>query len=183
MFRPTMLGLSRAIAQKPAATTTLPIRAAAAAAVLPRFYSSSSSTVAAAESQPTTTTTTTTTTTPSQSTTTTQPTTPTIQTQTNTKTAAPPTESKPAPPVRKPYLVGRAWTQRLPVYHLAKRGGNKKLTQIKKVQGDGQALRRDLAQFLGLEEKAVRVKVPTGHLEVDGHRREEVTKFLHGLGF
>lgn len=35
------------------------------------------------------------------------------------------------------------------------------------MQGDGQALRRDLAQFLGLEEKLVRVKVPTGHLEVD----------------
>ena len=53
------------------------------------------------------------------------------------------------------------------MYHLAKRGGNKKLTQIKKVQGDGQALRRDLAQFLGLDVKEVRVKVPTGHVEVD----------------
>lgn len=147
MFRSTFLGLSRAIAQP---ATPLTVRAAFQS----RFYSA-----AAAASQPTTTATTTT---PlhQQQQPTTQPTTP-IQTQ----TGAAPTES--TKPVAKPYLVGRAWTQRLPVYHLAKRGGNKKLTQIKKVQGDGQALRRDLAQFLGLEVKEVRVKVPTGHLEVD----------------
>ncbi|KAK3348547.1 mitochondrial large subunit ribosomal protein-domain-containing protein [Neurospora tetraspora] len=165
MFRPTFLGLSRAIAQP---ATTLTVRAAVLPAFQPRFYSSS----AAAASHPTPTT-------PSQQQ---QPTisTPTQPTPIQTQTAAPTESSK---PVAKPYLVGRAWTQRLPVYHLAKRGGNKKLTQIKKVQGDGQALRRDLAQFLGLEEKLVRVKVPTGHLEVDGHRREEVVKFLNGLGF
>ncbi|KAL0465304.1 mitochondrial large subunit ribosomal protein domain-containing protein [Neurospora intermedia] len=162
MFRSTFLGLSRAIAQP---ATPLTVRAAFQS----RFYSA-----AAAASQPTTAATTTT---PSQQQQpTTQPTTP-IQTQTSVA----PTES--TKPVAKPYLVGRAWTQRLPVYHLAKRGGNKKLTQIKKVQGDGQALRRDLAQFLGLEVKEVRVKVPTGHLEVDGHRREEIVKFLDGLGF
>ncbi|CCC05294.1 hypothetical protein SMACR_08546 [Sordaria macrospora] len=161
MFRPTFLGLVRATAVAQPAT-----RAAVLPFFQPRFYS------AVAESQPTTTTTTT----PIQPT---QPTTTPIQT-TQTAAAAAPTESKPVP---KPYLVGRAWTQRLPVYHLAKRGGNKKLTQIKKVQGDGQALRRDLAQLLGLDVKEVRVKVPTGHLEVDGHRSAEITKFLQGLGF
>lgn len=153
MFRPTFLGLSRVVAQPTTRAVVVPF-------FQPRFYSS----------QPTTTTTTTT---PPTISTPTQPT----PIQTSTPTAAP-TQS-----TRKPYLVGRAWTQRLPVYHLAKRGGNKKLTQIKKVQGDGQAFRRDLAKFLGLEEKEVRVKVPTGHLEVDGHRKEEIVKFLNESGF
>ncbi|KAK3400434.1 mitochondrial large subunit ribosomal protein-domain-containing protein [Sordaria brevicollis] len=170
MFRPTILGLSRATFA-PASHAT---RAAVAIPFFqPRFYSD------AAVSQPPST--------PSQPTISTPPQPTPTQTQTPEAPAAPATQSSTASPPastkKLPYLVGRAWTQRLPVYQLAKRGGNKKLTQIKKVQGDGQAMRRDLAKFLGVEEKEVRVKVPTGHLEVDGHRKEEIVKFLTESGF
>jgi large subunit ribosomal protein L49 len=52
------------------------------------------------------------------------------------------------------------------VYHLAKRGGNKKLTSIKKVEGDRARFRAALARDLGVPEKGVVVNNLTGHVIV-----------------
>ena len=97
-------------------------------------------------------------------------------TATTTETAAP-------PPVRRPYLVERTPSQKLPVYQLAKRGGNYKLTVVKKVDGDKQALKRDLAQELGLGLEDVRVKTVTGHVELKGHFASRVSQWLQQQGF
>lgn len=67
---------------------------------------------------------------------------------------------------RPPYFVSRTPSQNLPVYHLAKRGGNYKLTVVKKIEGNKQALRQSLAEALGIDDMLVKVKVPTGHVEV-----------------
>jgi hypothetical protein len=62
------------------------------------------------------------------------------------------------------------------VYQLAKRGGNKKLTLIKKVEGDRTRFQSALAQELGVEEKAVVVNNLTGHVIV------KVSRLLHACG-
>ena len=67
---------------------------------------------------------------------------------------------------RPPFLVSRTSSGNFPVYHLAKRGGNYKLTVIKKIEGNKQALRQSLVEELGLDDALVKVLVPTGHIEV-----------------
>ena len=63
-----------------------------------------------------------------------------------------PQPTKPAarnvPPL--PFFVDRTPSGHLPVYHLTKRSGTKKLTVIKKISGDSAALRDMLARDLGL---------------------------------
>ncbi|KAL2193234.1 mitochondrial large subunit ribosomal protein-domain-containing protein [Corynascus similis CBS 632.67] len=86
-------------------------------------------------------------------------------------------------PTPKPYYVRRTPSNQLAVYHLAKRGGNKKLTTIKKVEGDRARFRLALAQGLGLQEKGVVVNNLTGHVIIPGHRKEEVTGWLEKQGF
>ncbi|KAK1760297.1 putative mitochondrial large ribosomal subunit [Echria macrotheca] len=84
---------------------------------------------------------------------------------------------------RPPYLVSRTPSNNLPVYHLAKRGGNYKLTSIKKIDGDKRALQQDLAKALGLSTEQVKIKVPTGHIEVKGHHKSQVESWLQEQGF
>ncbi|KAK3348776.1 mitochondrial large subunit ribosomal protein-domain-containing protein [Lasiosphaeria hispida] len=81
------------------------------------------------------------------------------------------------------YHVGRTPSNQLPVYELAKRGGNFKLTHIKKVEGDKAAFKEMLARDLGLDIKAVTLKVPTGHVEVRGSVRKQVNEWLAAQGF
>jgi large subunit ribosomal protein L49 len=91
------------------------------------------------------------------------------------------------------------------VYHLAKRGGNKKLTTVKKVEGDRAKFRAALAAALNLKEKEVVINSVTGHIIVpvsssalfvflrkrrqvtdilgQGHRKAEVQKWLADQGF
>ncbi|KAK3938984.1 mitochondrial large subunit ribosomal protein-domain-containing protein [Diplogelasinospora grovesii] len=85
-------------------------------------------------------------------------------------------------PTRLPYLIGRTPSNSYPVYQVAKRGGNYKLTTIKKVEGDKRAFQRSLAQDLGLELDQVGVKHPTGHIEVVGHRRNQIIEWLQKQG-
>ncbi|KAG7284801.1 hypothetical protein NEMBOFW57_009414 [Staphylotrichum longicolle] len=84
-----------------------------------------------------------------------------------------------------PFHVSRTPSAELPVYTLAKRGGNKKLTTIKKIDGDRAALGAQLAADLGLEVggKGVVVNARTGHLVVEGHRAAEVKQWLTDKGF
>ncbi|KAL2118747.1 hypothetical protein VTJ04DRAFT_5706 [Mycothermus thermophilus] len=82
-----------------------------------------------------------------------------------------------------PYYVGRTASNELAVYHLAKRGGNKKLTTVKKVEGDRAKFRAALAAALHLKEKEVVINSVTGHIIVPGHRKAEVQKWLADQGF
>ncbi|KAK3688989.1 mitochondrial large subunit ribosomal protein-domain-containing protein [Podospora appendiculata] len=89
--------------------------------------------------------------------------------------------AKPLPPA--PYLVSRTPSNNLPVYQLAKRGGNYKLTAIKKIDGDARTMQKWLADELGMDLDQVRVKTPTGHIEVVGHHKQQITEWLERHGF
>ena len=92
----------------------------------------------------------------------------TTTTTTTTPTTPPPTTSEATPPTtaRPPYNVTRTPSSQLRVYHLAKRGGNKKLTTVKGIEGNRQALAADLAGALRLGAKEVATNNLTGHVIV-----------------
>lgn len=50
-----------------------------------------------------------------------------------------------------PYLVRRTPSNQYPVYLITKAGGTKQQTKVQKTEGDLDALRDDLAVYLGLE--------------------------------
>lgn len=78
-----------------------------------------------------------------------------------------PTTPRPGPPdPRLPYFVSRTPFKKLAVYALNKRGGSLKLTMVKKIEGDKAAFKSALMKELQLEADQVRIKVPTGHIEV-----------------
>jgi len=62
--------------------------------------------------------------------------------------------------------VSRTHTKNLPVYLETKRGGNLKITTIKKVDGDKQLMRQNLAEAMGLGEDQVQLNPTTGHIVV-----------------
>ncbi|KAK9779571.1 putative Large ribosomal subunit protein mL49 [Seiridium cardinale] len=88
---------------------------------------------------------------------------------------------QPAP--KLPYYVGRNSLNNIAVYERRDRGGNLRKTLLKKGEGNLQALRYDIAEALGLTEKEVRVNNVTNHIEIKGHRREDVVQFLRDMGF
>ncbi len=65
-----------------------------------------------------------------------------------------------------PYHVSRTPYAELPVYELAKRGGNKKLTNVKKVEGDKAVFREQLAEGLSLQAADIKLNTLTGHVVV-----------------
>ncbi|EMD00075.1 hypothetical protein BAUCODRAFT_21735 [Baudoinia panamericana UAMH 10762] len=77
-----------------------------------------------------------------------------------------------------PYFVTRTPSMELPVYQLRKRGGNMKLTRVKKVDGKVESLRDELRAALGLGEKEAVVNPVTRHVMLKGHLKTEVDKFL-----
>ncbi|CAD6503067.1 BgTH12-02737 [Blumeria graminis f. sp. triticale] len=86
-------------------------------------------------------------------------------------------------PSLRPYLVRRTPSKQLPIYHVTKNGGNKKLTKIGKVEGDTAALTTELRTVLALDEKECRINPLTGHVLVKGHRKSEIIKFLEERRF
>lgn len=79
--------------------------------------------------------------------------------------------SRPArpPPIpaiteRLPYHVHRTPSQQLPVYHLAKRGGNLLLTRLRKIDGDITKLKGELQQALGLDDRQISINQLTNHI-------------------
>lgn len=62
------------------------------------------------------------------------------------------------------YTVRRTPSNELPIYHLSKNGGNKKLTKIRKIEGDRLALRDELRTALQLSDKECSVNHLTGHI-------------------
>ena len=63
-----------------------------------------------------------------------------------------------------PYHVHRTASQKLPIYHLAKRGGNLHQTRIRKIEGDVEKLREELVATLALREETVVINRLTGHI-------------------
>ncbi|XP_072737654.1 large ribosomal subunit protein mL49 [Ciconia boyciana] len=89
------------------------------------------------------------------------------------------------PPPALPYFVRRSRLHNLPVYHrLAK--GNRRLTELRHVEGDIWALERELRAFLGglgVKELEVQVNEVTGSLLLKGHWAQELRSWLLQRGF
>ncbi|KAH6677242.1 mitochondrial large subunit ribosomal protein-domain-containing protein [Halenospora varia] len=86
----------------------------------------------------------------------------------------------------KPYRVLLSPSDNLPVYTMKKAGGNRLLTKIKHVEGDIEALKRDIGVALGMEgHKEVVVNELTKCVVLKGHKPIEVKKFLtdSGVGY
>ena len=66
----------------------------------------------------------------------------------------------------KPYRITLTPSKNYPIYTLAKRGGNMKLTKLRRIEGDVTALRNDLRQALGMDEKEVTINQLTRHIIV-----------------
>ncbi|KAB8074699.1 mitochondrial large subunit ribosomal protein-domain-containing protein [Aspergillus leporis] len=90
-----------------------------------------------------------------------------------------------------PYFIRRTASNQLPVYLVTKAGGTKQQTKIQKTEGDLDALRNDLAQYLGLEtgdhrshkSSDITVNRLNGHIIVKGWRKPEIQKFLMERNF
>ncbi|KAL5339195.1 mitochondrial large subunit ribosomal protein-domain-containing protein [Aspergillus crustosus] len=111
--------------------------------------------------------------------------------QEDASTTTPP----PSPPKLKvknlPYFVRRTPSNQLPVYLVTKAGGTKQQTKIQKTEGDVDALRKDLEQYLGLEaggrdnkkSRDISINRLNGNITVKGWRKHEITKFLSERNF
>ncbi|KAL4868911.1 hypothetical protein BDV12DRAFT_168857 [Aspergillus spectabilis] len=105
------------------------------------------------------------------------------------------TTPPPSPPKLKvinlPYFVRRTPSNQLPVYLVTKAGGTKQQTKIQKTEGDVDALRKDLEQYLGLEadgrdgkkSRDITINRLNGNVIVKGWRKNEITKFLSERNF
>ncbi|KAK4141022.1 mitochondrial large subunit ribosomal protein-domain-containing protein [Dichotomopilus funicola] len=103
-----------------------------------------------------------------------------------TAPAPTPTPNSPGPtgPTKNyPFRVTRTNSQALAVYQRAQAGGNKKLTLIKKIEGDRRALVAALAEGLGVDPGDFIMNNVTGHVVLKGHRREDVIAWLTKEGF
>lgn len=92
-----------------------------------------------------------------------------------------------------PYSISRTPSSNLPVYHLAKAGGNKHLTTVRKLAGDLNALQSDIRSALGLEQfvidqqgrkkENVAINWTTRQIIVRGWRGPEIKKWAEMRGF
>ena len=76
----------------------------------------------------------------------------------------PPPTPDPSSIVKLPYYIHRTASQQLPIYKLAKRGGNLRQTRLRKVEGDIGRLRSDLQEALGLENEHIKINQLTKHI-------------------
>lgn len=111
---------------------------------------------------------------------------PTSQPSDTSSPAPTPTSSGPSAvatpaPTSLPYLVSRTPSKNLPVYQDAKRGGNLKITQLRKISGDAQALKRNLATELSLQPEQIRLNPVTGHIEIIVSWAPDEPAFQSGL--
>jgi large subunit ribosomal protein L49 len=78
-----------------------------------------------------------------------------------------------------PYAVSRTPTQGLPVYQLAKSGGNLKLTKVRKLSGDIEILRKELEETLTPKPQYVQINPLTNHIMIKvGHSEVEAIYVL-----
>lgn len=104
----------------------------------------------------------------------------------NTSTITPPPAAANLQLTNLPYFIRRTPSNQLPVYLITKAGGTKQQTKIQKTEGDLDALRNDLARYLGLESgernsaksSEITINRLNGHIIVKGWRKPEIQKFL-----
>ncbi|KAJ2787829.1 mitochondrial 54S ribosomal protein img2 [Coemansia interrupta] len=84
--------------------------------------------------------------------------------------------------VKYPYFVRRTRFQSLPVYRDTKNGKTRKLTVIRRVEGDLEALRTDLIQALG-EDSQIAIKKISQQLVIKGDCTRGIREWLTKKGF
>merc|ERR1712000_141377 len=72
-------------------------------------------------------------------------------------------------------------SNKLPIYLLWKRGGNKKLTRVRKIEGDVNLLKSDLQAALGVKEGDVTVNQLARQVIVKGHMKPQIEQFFKDL--
>lgn len=87
----------------------------------------------------------------------------------------------PSPRVPPPYsqVLRTSKGKQVPVYSDFKNGHTRRLTIVRKIVGDEQALAREIYRVTGGAAVAVR----PGRIEVEGDRRAELKTWLMGIGF
>jgi large subunit ribosomal protein L49 len=100
-------------------------------------------------------------------------------------TAEIPETTTPPDITKLPYYIQRIRPSgQLPIYTDLKAMGTLKQTRIRKISGDGHALKRELKEFLGIQkDKDCAVNPVTGHIILKGHWRNEVDEFFVAKGF
>lgn len=77
-------------------------------------------------------------------------------------------------PQQLTYRVNRTPSMQLPIYLLAKRGGNLKQTRLRKIEGNIVELKEDLQRALGIvEDKDIQINQLTRHIII------KVRSFIH----
>ncbi|KAJ2089830.1 mitochondrial 54S ribosomal protein img2 [Coemansia sp. RSA 986] len=79
------------------------------------------------------------------------------------------------------YFVNRTRFQSLPVYVDIKNGKTRKLTLVRRIEGDIQALRNELSSFL--DDGSIQIKSISNQLVIKGDRSSEVREWLTKRGF
>ncbi|KAI9721401.1 MAG: hypothetical protein M1828_005151 [Chrysothrix sp. TS-e1954] len=85
--------------------------------------------------------------------------------------------------VKEHYAVSRTPTRNLPVYQLIKGGGTLRLTRVRRVEGEAEMLRKQLAAFLQPKPEYVRINSVTGHVVIKGWYKKQVEQILTQKGF
>ncbi|KAJ1994401.1 mitochondrial large ribosomal subunit [Coemansia spiralis] len=80
-----------------------------------------------------------------------------------------------------PYYVHRTRFQTLPVYSDIKNGKTRKLTLIRRIEGDIGALREELSRHL--DDSSIQIKSISNQLVIKGDRTKEVREWLTVKGF
>ncbi|KAJ2756081.1 mitochondrial 54S ribosomal protein img2 [Coemansia aciculifera] len=83
--------------------------------------------------------------------------------------------------VTYPYFVHRTRFQSLPVYTDIKNGKTRKLTIVRRVEGDLEALRADMSK--ALSDSSIQIKKASQQLVIKGERSDEVRAWLTRSGF
>ncbi|KAF2219840.1 mitochondrial large subunit ribosomal protein-domain-containing protein [Elsinoe ampelina] len=82
-----------------------------------------------------------------------------------------------------PYFVTRTPSNELPVYQFHKAGGNKKLTRIRKIDGNLEALRDAVQSEFKLKKEDCTINSLTRQVIVKGHVKQEIEAFLQARRF
>ncbi|TKX24632.1 54S ribosomal protein img2 [Elsinoe australis] len=93
----------------------------------------------------------------------------------------PPLETECAPNL--PYFVTRTPSNELPIYHFHKAGGNKKLTRIRRIDGNVEALRNEVQNHLQLKREDCVINQLTKQVVVKGHVKPQLEAFLQAKKF
>ncbi|CAO3608826.1 unnamed protein product [Mucor fragilis] len=79
------------------------------------------------------------------------------------------------------YSVARTTNKGLPVYSEYKNGGTRLLTVVRRIEGDAQALIKDINT--DFPEAVVSLNAKTQHVVIKGHHVNEIKEWLISKGF